>query len=106
MSEVKKLSKYRVVTAKDAEMFEHRMNALADEGYTFKCMNVSDHEDTPFLIGVMVIGESDYSNVVSLRDVAPELVDDAIAGGFEIVSSSLSTKFVRMVRRKKIGVNI
>lgn len=100
MTEVR-LPKYRVVSAKDAEMFEHRMNALADEGYIFKSMNVSDHDDTPFLIGVMAFAEDSYEGVEALRDVAPELVTEALQNNWQICSTSLSTKFVRMIKRRK-----
>jgi len=100
MTEVK-LPKYRVVSAQTESTFEAKINALADVGYTFKAFMES--EDLHELIAIMSIAENDYSNVESLRDVAPELVDDAIhKGGYEIASCSISTKFVRMVRRKKV----
>jgi hypothetical protein len=40
-----------------------------------------------------------YADVTGLRDVALEDVDAHIVEGWEIASWSLSTKFVRMVKR-------
>ena len=41
-----------------------------------------------------------YENVTNLKDVPSEDVDRHITQGWEIASSSISTKFVRMVKRR------
>lgn len=98
MTEIK-LPKYRVVSAQTESTFEGKINALAEKGYTFKAFMES--EDMHMLVAVMSIAENDYSNVIAIKDVSPELANDALSAGWEPVSMSLSTKFIRMVRRKK-----
>lgn len=98
MSEAK-LPKYRTVVTENAGELQEKMNALAELGYTFKQVVISDRDETPFLIAVMTIQEGDYTGVKQLRDIAPELVTDALSSGWEIASASISTKFCRMVHR-------
>lgn len=104
MTEVK-LPKYRVIRENNYHEFEEKLIALSEMGYILASFNPihepTNMEETMFY-AVVKIAENDYSNVESLRDVAPELVDDAIhKGGYEIASTSISSKFVRMIRRKK-----
>ena len=40
-----------------------------------------------------------YENVTNLKDVPSDEVDSHIVQGWEIASASISTKFVRMVKR-------
>ena len=97
-----KLLKYRVIAAYTEHELQVKMNLLADEGYILhQFTSQVEQEFKTAFYAVMKLGENDYSNVVALRDVVPELVDDAIASGWELVSTSLSTKFCRMVRRKQ-----
>ena len=97
-----KLPKYRVVAAATEYELQLKLNALAEQGYILhQFTSQVEQEFKTAFYAVMKLGENDYSNVVALRDVVPELVTEAIENNWEIVSTSLSTKFVRMVRRKQ-----
>lgn len=104
MTEVK-LPKYRVIHTENRDEFEMKLNTLADEGYilaSFNPVHEPTNMDETAFYAVVKIDEGNYENVIALKDVAPELVTDALSAGWEITSTSLSTKFVRMIRRKKI----
>jgi hypothetical protein len=96
-----KLLKYRVVAAATEYELQLKLNALAEQGYILHdfTSQVEQEFKTAFY-AVMKLGENDYSDVIQIKDVAPELATEAIANGLEPVSMSLSTKFIRMVRRK------
>ena len=51
---------------------------------------------------IVKLAEDSYEGVTNLRDVAPELVDECLRNNWRIASSSISTKFVRMVRYKTL----
>ena len=98
-----KLLKYRVVVAASPEEFQEKLNLLSEEGYIIHDFHVTSFIDQPpDFYAVMKLGENDYSDVIQIKDVAPELATEAIANGLEPVSMSLSTKFIRMVRRKPL----
>ena len=72
--------------------WEQRMSALADAGYRLVFIDGNR--------AFMEYRGNDYSNVTNLKDVPPHEVDQHIADGWEITSTSISTKFIRMVKRK------
>ena len=97
-----KLSKYRVVAAATEYELQLKLNALAEQGYILhQFTSQVEQEFKTAFYAVMKIDEGSYENVEALRDISPELVTDALAEGWSICSTSLSTKFVRMVRRKQ-----
>ena len=103
------LPKRRLVDEVRAEVFEMKVNALSDAGYTMEAFAISPGysgqdvgESYPSFTAVMKLDMSNYEGVTNLRDVFPEAVDDALAAGWEIASASISTKFVRMIKRKKV----
>ena len=55
----------------------------------------------PIWYASLELDNGGYENVTNLRDVPPEEVDSHIIQGWEIASASISTKFVRMVKRNK-----
>lgn len=103
------LSKYRVVVWPEStidprpcsegrtslRLFEDRLNNLAEFGY-----EIYQVRDEFIVMQLKEPGANDYSNVTNLKDVPPAEVDQHIADGWEITSTSISTKFVRMVKRK------
>ena len=98
------MPKYRIVWSSKEDDVEQKMNALAEVGYILASFNyvAGDNQDLNDVYhAVMKLDEGSYEGVTNLRDVSPELVDDALASGWEIASSSISTKFVRMIRRRK-----
>jgi hypothetical protein len=100
---MEELKKYRVVTwpavcvdnREPLRLFEDRLNNLAEFGY-----EVLTVRDEFVVMQLKEPGANDYSNVTNLKDVPPNEVDTHIADGWEITSTSISTKFVRMVKRK------
>ena len=96
-----KLLKYRVIAAYTEHELQVKMNLLADEGYTLHQFTAHiEQEFKTAFYAVMKLGENDYSNVTQIKDIVPELADDAINSGWEPVSMSLSTKFIRFVKRR------
>ena len=96
-----KLSKYRVVAAATEYELQLKLNALAEQGYILhQFTSQVEQEFKTAFYAVMKLGENDYSNVTQIKDIVPELADDAINSGWEPVSMSLSTKFIRFVKRR------
>lgn len=74
------------------EEWEQRIDALEGSGYRLVFVDGNR--------AFMEYRGNDYSNVTNLKDVPPDEVDQYIADGWEITSTSISTKFIRMVKRK------
>ena len=72
--------------------WEQKLSALEDAGYRLVFVDGGR--------AFMEYRGNDYSNVTNLKDVPPNEVDQHIADGWEITSTSISTKFIRMVKRK------
>jgi len=92
------LKKYRVVYRPEGVdvddplgSFLQKINALADVGYR---VHTFDHD-----YALMSFQENQYAGVTNLRDAIPAEVDRYLSLGWEIASASISTKFVRMVKR-------
>ena len=97
-----KLPKYRVVAAATEYELQLKLNALAEQGYILhQFTSQVEQEFKTAFYAVMKLGENDYSDVTAIRDIAPELATEAIELGWEPVSMSLSTKFIRMARRNR-----
>ena len=89
-------AKYRIISGfSNADKFELNVNILAEQGYTVS--HFSTENSTLSAIMKLDIG---YQDVVNLKDVDPLEVDKHISEGWEICSTSISTKFIRMIRRK------
>ena len=67
-----------------------RINALSEVGY-----KVHTYTSEYALMEI----KDDYHGVTNLKDIPPNEVDDFIVNGWTIASASISTKFVRMVKR-------
>ena len=78
------------------QTWEAQLNKLYEVGYEIFPNGI---QDDFIIIHLKELGQNDYSNVTNLKDVPPSEVDDYIADGWEITSTSISTKFVRMVKR-------
>lgn len=90
--------RYRVLQGfKDFEEFERRINIASDLGYTAVFAGTNGEGG---LWALMKIENGNYQDVTNLKDVEPTEVDGYIAEGWEITSTSISTKFIRMVKRK------
>lgn len=50
---------------------------------------------------LMYLDTGNYDNVTNLADVSPQDVDLYLLNGWEIAATSISTKFVRMIKRDK-----
>lgn len=79
------------------------LNTFAEEGY--KLHSITPHEG----IGrtnwrIVMYLDVGYKNVTNLADVKPQDVDLYLINGWEIASTSISTKFVRMILREGRGV--
>ena len=98
-----KLSKYRVVAAATEYELQLKLNALSEQGYILhQFTSQVEQEFKTAFYAVMKLGDdNNYENVTNVRDISPELVDEAISLGWTPGSLSLSTKFVRMIRRKQ-----
>lgn len=97
------LPKYRVVAAYTEHELQLKLNALAEQGYTLhQFTSQVEQEFKTAFYAVMKTSDNDYSNVVQIKDIIPELADEAINSGWEPVSMSLSTKFIRFVKRKQV----
>lgn len=89
--------RYRIISGfEDVDKFETSVNALAESGYAVSLLNV----DAGKLSAILKLDTGNYENVTNLKDVDPLEVDKHISEGWEIASCSISTKFVRMVKRK------
>jgi len=97
-----KLSKYRFAVQHHDEALDayaEKINALADVNYKVHTIDIDQG------VALMVLDVGNYEGVTNLKDVASIEVDDYLAQGWEIASASISTKFVRMVRRLTSKVN-
>ena len=78
-------------------------NLYADQGYrlhTYQAMRVNEGIYQEFYVMVL---ESGYSDVTRVADAPEQLANDLLAldDGWEIASTSVSSKFYRMIKRAK-----
>ena len=95
-------TKYKVFWTFSDEALEIQLNGLDNQGYSlvfWDYRQVESSIDTKMYHCIMKL-DTGYQDVVNLKDVATEEVDKHISEGWEITSTSLSTKFVRMIKRK------
>lgn len=71
--------------------FLDRVNTLTDLGYQLKSGS--------FDYAWLYLPIEKYHDVTNLKDVPSDDVDSYLADGWEIASASISTKFIRMVKR-------
>jgi hypothetical protein len=81
------------------------VNEFTDLGYHLHSFQVNhiaypDGSSERYETFIMVLGKPDYHDVTNLADVKPMDVDTYLARGWEIASTSISTKFVRMIKRR------
>lgn len=102
--------KYKIVSAwaTHIDTLNTKIEALSDQGYRIHTFNTEHVTDPETGMGedrysvLMSLNELDskYLGVVNLEDVPPSDVDRRLADGWIIASASISTKFVRMVKKK------
>jgi hypothetical protein len=76
---------------------------LGDQGYSLAFFTYRHPEaegENDVFHAVMKLDVGNYQDVEHLKDVDPLEVDAHIAKGWEITSTSISTKFIRMIRRR------
>jgi len=101
----KNLGKYLILSREGYLAAQDAMNHFYELGYELygqperRPMKPGESTDTWFF--VMRVQGSGYENVTNLKDVPPVEVDHHLAEGWDIASASISTKFVRMVKRDK-----
>ena len=77
------------------------VNEWSEKGYKLHSVDpwISEYGHTNGWHYVMYLDKGNYDNVTNLADVSPQDVDRYLANGWEIASTSISTKFVRMIKR-------
>lgn len=80
------------------------VNKYAELGYrlhslTIHQINYPDSGSSNIKRYIMYLDKGNYEDITHLTDVAPRDVDLYLSRGWEITSTSLSTKFVRMIHR-------
>ena len=103
-----KLKKYLVLRRLGFLAIQEAMNEFVELGYEVRSLypnfdsslpnKMSDFEQVWYAFIELKGG---YENVTNLKDVPSEEVDNYIAKGWEIASTSISAKFIRMVKRRK-----
>ena len=103
-----KLKKYLVLRRVGFLAIQEAVNEFVELGYEARSLypnfdsstlnKMSEFEQVWY---AFIELKSGYENVTNLKDVPPEEVDSHITQGWEIASASISTKFVRMIKRRK-----
>jgi len=75
------------------DAYAERLNALVDVSYKVHTIDIDRG------VALMVLDVGNYDGVTNLKDVPSDEVDDYLVQGWTIASASISTKFVRMVKR-------
>ena len=77
------------------------VNEYAELGYKVISVEpwISEYGHTAGWHYVMKLEKGSYEDVTNLADVSPNDVDQYLENGWEIASTSISTKFVRMIKR-------
>jgi len=103
MTEIEELPYFIVVTGSTREDFQDKLNYFAEDGYKLAKAGTKDNIDVgQYYYGVMYL-DLGYRNVTNLADVKPQDVDKYLDNGWEIASTSISTRFVRMIKRGNRG---
>ena len=90
-----KLPNYKTFIRNDELQLFKELNHKSKQGYKL-------HSVIPTgggILAIMYLDKGNYEDVTNLADVAPPDVDQYLANGWEIASTSISTKFVRMIKR-------
>lgn len=79
------------------------VNEYSEKGYRLHSVVPWLHESgfTAEQHFFMYLDTGNYDDVTNLADVVPTDVDTYLANGWKITSTSLSTKFVRMIKRNR-----
>lgn len=76
-----------------------QVNEYAELGYKLHTVINGNVDGVPYVEYFMYLDKGAYEDVKHLADVTPQDVDTYLANGWEITSTSISTKFVRMIKR-------
>jgi len=96
------LQKYLVLMRPGYLAIQEALNEFYKLGYKVKALYPHPiPNDSPAWYAFIELDDTGYENVTNLKDVPPEEVDAHIVEGWQIASASISTKFVRMVKRRK-----
>ena len=93
-----KLPNYETYEAVDTVTLYGWLNAKANQGYKLHTVG-HRHDQRLGYYAVMYLDKGNYEDVTNLADVSPSDVDQYLENGWEIASTSISTKFVRMIKR-------
>ena len=101
------LDKYLILENDSLYMLNQEMNNAVSQGYKLNTFTITEIQEDecgrhPQYVAVMSLNELDskYLGVINLEDVPPSDVDRHLADGWIIASASISTKFVRMVKKE------
>lgn len=95
------MPKYLIFGAEDLDKLNKFINNRTKEGYKLQAIQPYQGIGGYVFLVYMYLDVGNYEDVTNLKDVPPEEVDTHIMQGWEIASASISTKFVRMVKRRK-----
>ena len=103
-----KLKKYLVLRRVGYAAIQGALNEFTELGYearslypNFNTSALTTDDDLSPVWYAFIELKGGYENVTNLKDVPSEEVDSYIAKGWEIASTSISAKFIRMVKRRK-----
>ena len=94
-----------VIEGSTREDTQTKINSFAEDGYRvhsytyatyyYPDEGILEHKYT----ALMYLDIGNYEGVTNLADITPQDVDLYLSQGWEIASTSISTKFVRMIKR-------
>ena len=93
-----KLPNYETYEAVDQIALYGWLNSKARQGYKLHTVGWRQDQRLAYY-AIMYLDKGSYEDVTNLADVSPSDVDQYLANGWEIASTSISTKFVRMIKR-------
>ena len=99
-----KQPKYVVLEASTREDLDTKINAFAGDGYRVHSYNYTEYYDNGTLCktytALMYLDIGNYEGVTNIADVPTADAQRYLDEGWEVASASISTKFVRMIKRE------